>query len=179
MAVGDQTLTIYRSTSTSVCLLFERLHEFESLHQLLKERSSTCDTQWPIFSLDWQHCDVRKEPKTKPNGVWHSRLMSDISYISVTAHRQRRSVTHRRLIEWFTCRVTGSEWQTTSQMVSWIAARWLTGRLAGCYFSFLSPSITGLIAEGWPVSQTGSTFFFFCFICIRHQRETFRVTLCQ
>lgn len=102
-------------------------------------------------------------------------------YLSVTAQRHPPSVTHRLPIKWFTCLVTGSEWQTTWGTVSWIAGSWpvLQARRLLFFFSFSSPSnAAALIARGWHVSRTGSTFFFCCFICIERQRETFRVSLC-
>lgn len=85
-------------------------------------------------------------------------------YLSVTAHRQPPSVTHRQPIKWFTCLVTGSEWQTAWRTVSWIAGSWpvLQARRLLFFFSFSSPSnAAALIARGWHVSRTGSTFFFF------------------
>lgn len=103
-------------------------------------------------------------------------------YLSVTAHRQPPSVTHRQPIKWFTRLVTGSEWQTTWRTVSWIAGSWpvLQARRLLFFFSFSSPSnAAALIARGWHISRTGSTFFFCCcFICIERQRETFCVSLC-
>lgn len=120
--------------------------------------------------------------ETNKKTKWCLALSGNVKYfhISVAAHRQRPAVTHRQLIKWLTCLVTGSQWQTTSPTASWIATSWLTCRLVVCCFSFfLSLHYSGLNSRRLTCQSNWFYTFFFCFICIRHQRETFCVTLCQ
>lgn len=85
--------------------------------------------------------------ETNKKTKWCLSLSGYVRYfhISVAAHRQRPAVTHRQLIKWLTCLVTGSQWQTASPTASWMATSWLTCRLVGCCLSFfLSLHYSGL-----------------------------------
>lgn len=77
----------------------------------------------------------RQKKKKKRNCVLRSQVMSGISTFP--------SVTHGQLIKWFTCLVTGSEWQTTSQnglldLLKFDRLAGSSAAAAACFFFFVS-----------------------------------------